>query len=134
MARRDRLVKASSDHLGKFGQAGRGRVERLVSVQVDANAVIGGCLQEKFGRTKRVTTLKVRASADEISSRPQRVVQQSPLIGASGPHHWPAAQRHDLDVDHVGNPAFYFEERLDTRETLLQGRVGVAAHGSKTVG
>ena len=58
------------DPLGEVVEEELARVERLVGVQVDRQAGLGGDVEEALGRLDRVV-LEMRTAADEVDSRPR---------------------------------------------------------------
>ena len=93
-------------------------VERLVGVQVDADAVVGGDRRGTSPSPLGSRPVEVRATADEVGTGRQRVAEQGPLVGAAGPGDRPRAQGDDLDVDHVGDAATHLGERFDAGQPL----------------
>ena len=64
----------------------------------------------------------------------ERLAEQRPVRRPGDAGHRPAAQRDDLDVDHVGDAALDLEQRLDAAQPVLLRRVGVGADGGEPVG
>ena len=119
------------DQLGEVGEAVDVRVERLVGVQVDADAVLGGDLEVAPPSPRRVPPASRCGQPPTRSApAPSASREQGPLVGAGRPGDRPPAQGDDLDVDHVGDPAAHLDERLDAAQPVVERRVGVGAHGA----
>ena len=84
-------------------------------------------------RGAREDVLEVRASADEVGADIERRRQQGTVFGAGGPGDRRAGERHDLHVDHVGDALAGQGQRLDARQAVVGGDVGVGAHGAVAV-
>ena len=135
VARRDGVLEPGARHeRGQIGQAVDPGVERLVGVQVDADGVIGGDLEQHLGGGPRTSWLEMRAPSDEIGSRRQCIDEEVPLVGPVRPSHRPAAQRDDLHVDHLGDPPPHVGEGHDAAQPVVERRVHVRAHGGEAVG
>ena len=125
-----------ADHqLGEVGQAQHRRVEGLVGVQIDADAVVGGDRQEHLGGRPRVAVvLEMGTSPDQVGTGGQRVDQQRTLVGPARSRHRPATQRDDLHIDDVGDPVAQRHQRLDAGQSVVEGGVGVGSHEPEPVG
>ena len=93
------------------------RVECLVGVEVDGRAVIGGDLEEDVGGALDVAVagvgLEMRAPADEVGAGVERLGEQAALRCPGGARDRPRRERHDLEIDHVGDAALDLDQRLD---------------------
>ena len=134
VARRHRVLEAGQHGTTQVAQTVGVRVEGLVGVQVHADAEVVGDAEQGLGGGPGAVVLEVRAPADEVGAGGHGVAQQRTLIRSGDPRHRPAAQRHDLDGDHVTQPVPDALERLDAAQGVLGGHVDVGAHRDVAVG
>ena len=82
----DRLFEAVQHHRGEVDQAEHAGIERLVGVQVDADAAIGRDLQEEVGRLGgSPVDLEVWTASDEIRAASSASRSSARWSAASGP-------------------------------------------------
>ena len=130
-----RGVREPGEHAPReLGEPARCSVERLVGVEIHWHRELGRQLEEEVGRGRARLALEVRAAADEVGPGLERLAEKGSVRGPGDARHRPAAQGHDLHVDHVGDPTLDLEQRLDAAQSVLLRRVGVGAYGGEPVG
>ena len=130
VAGRDRVLEPGRrDERGELGQAVDVGVERLVGVQVEPDAVLGGELRY-ISVADRVSCSRcgqppTRSAPDAIASRSSARWSAPSATGDR-----PAAQGHDLHVDDVGDPVADLDQRLDAAQAVVERDVDVGPHGA----
>ena len=134
------LVREPGEYLaGQVLQAHHARIERLVGVQVDADAGVRRDLEKHVGGPFDLAVavhviLQVGAATDDIGTCGDRISQQGAVLCSGGADDRRAGQRHDLDVDQVGDSSAHLDECLDVAEAAELDGVGVGANGDVPVG
>ena len=129
-----RMGETGEHRTAQFAEAVDRRIERLVGVEIDADAEVGGDAEQDVGRRDRGRRSRCGTAADEVGAGGHRLTQQRPLVGATGARHRPAAQGDDLDRDETVEPFTHGGERLDAAQAVLQGEVGVGPDRDVAVG
>lgn len=133
VARSDGQFEPSQRQFGEIDQPEHVRVECFVGVEVHAETVLGGQVHQPLGRGSERPTLEVRNTADEIYPGLGCVPSKRALIGTRTAHQRPTDQRDNLDIDDVGNTPLHFHKRLDARQAVFNGGIGMTSNRRKTV-
>ena len=107
--------------LGELREPARGRIERLVGVEVDRRH---RTRRRARGRRRSpiVRSPRPRGAGSRRRGRLRRRAPRAAALAVRRPGdagHRPAAQRDDLDVDHVGDASLDLEQRLDAAQPVL---------------
>ena len=131
---RDSEGEPGGDHpLGEILQGTDRRIERLVGVQVDRQAGLGGHRQEVVVGRNRIG-LQMGASADDVDPHRDRVTKQRALVGSFRADRRPGAQRSDLDVDERPETIAHLDQRLNRHQTGAHREIDVSADRRTAVG
>ena len=109
--------------------AERRRVEGLVGVQVDTDTVIGGDAEQALGGRRRAVGFEVGTATHQVGAEIERIAEQGPPVGSGDARHRRFAQRHDLDVDDVGQQLACRQHALDRDQSACLGDVDMGANG-----
>jgi len=136
MTRRDGVLEPGRrHHRRELGETIGGRLQRLVGVQVDADAVLGRDAQQRLRRREAVAVrLEVRATADQVGTGLDRVVDEPARVGGARRGNRVGGQRDDLDVDDVSEPAADLAERLHAVDAIVAVHVDVRTYRPEPVG
>ncbi len=126
---RHRMGETSGDDpFGQVLERQHRRVQRLVGVEVDGQAGVGGDVEEQLVR-RRGIVLQVRAAADQVDAHRDGLGHERAHLRAGTADDRPAAQRHDLDVDQAAQAVAQRRQRLDRGEAVLDRQVGMCPDG-----
>ena len=115
----------------KVGKGAHLRVERLVDVQVHAQAGVGGRVEadrDALGRSR----VEGGGTAHEVRPRFDGGREGSPVAGTLGAGQRHADERHELQIDDAAAEAPHLAEGVDATGADVGADVGVAADGSAT--
>ncbi len=124
VTRRGGVGEAGEHGTAQFAETVDRRIERLVGVQVDADAEVRRDTEQDIGRRTEVV-VEMRTSTDDVGAGAHRRTQQRPLVGAGDAGHWPASEGDDLDRDEVPELVAHGGEGLHTAQAVLQGDIDV---------